>query len=186
MTIDKRKFASYIATGLKPMQAYVKAGGSDTEGCKSNASRLSRNEVVRGYVNEELQNKVLNGMVKLPDLTEKAINKLGELMDSDDERISLNASKVVLDKARDFLPRELNVKHSRGDNEQTQAIGKLEDIAKKLLSQANDGGGAAYTIIEGIREEQSRSVDADISEPEGSEEHTGGVIQAEQETETDT
>lgn len=185
MAVDKQKFVHAIIDGNKPPRAYVIAGG-DAKHSAQNGFAYAKKPEIKRMVNEGLQERVLSGLVALPSLTEKAIECLGGLMESADEKMVLQASKVVLDRAKDFLPKEVNINNTykvTHDEEKDEAIGKLQEIANKLLKQGTNGAGDSSRILEAVRVDRSEGVQVVDGEFGGDKPESSFAVPAEQETE---
>lgn len=161
--LNKKVFVAAIVDGRSQTKAYIDAGGSP-KSAGSNAGKLAKTPAIKKAINEAMQAKVLNSLTKLPSLTEAAMNKLGELILSPDDKIALQASKIALDKAREFLPKEVNISHVHevtGDDENNENNARMLAIAAKLQGKAASGDGFAGKLLDSAREGGSGGVQAD-------------------------
>ena len=188
MAVDREKFVIAIIDGHKPPSAYVVAGGAKKHSAMNGSSYAKKPEIKR-MINEGLQARILSGLVALPSLTEKAIKCLGDLIAGDDDKLAYQASKTVLERAKDFLPKEVNINNTykvTHDEEKDEAISKLESIANKLIAQSANGTGDSSRILEAVRIDRSKGVQDIDGELGGHESESSFAVPTEQETETST
>jgi len=178
MAIDKDKFIINFVSGMTATDAYVEAGGKRSEHSKKAAYSYRNRPEIRKLINITIQDRVLTGLITLPELTKEAVMRISTLIKSPDEKIALSACKVALDKARDFLPKEVSITHDHnhslgGEDGKDEALKQLAD----LIKQDSEGGSRpASIILEAVREEQSRATrQSDDESGESTGEHVYSV-----------
>lgn len=171
-------YAESIVNGANKTQAYLNAGGEAKHPAQA-ANQFHRKPEVKKLIQDLLVERTLGGLVGIPALSEKAVGKLFELMASDDEKVALQASKIALDKAKEFLPKEVNVTHSHQVSKDEQTNEALENIAKLIQQKATDGNGAAGKLLEAVRVGESGSDGDSDGEPTGHDGSSEYIIRSE-------
>jgi hypothetical protein len=149
---DFEQFCQALAEGCSQLEAFKRAGGYSTGKTKSwikAAHRMARQDDVKDRVNQLMQEQAMAAHISILQLTPQAISVMQDVLSGKakaSEKDRIKVAENVLSRARDVLPKEINVKHEHGIKQID-----LEGLIDKLIEHVP---GEAAKLVEGEVVEQ--------------------------------